>query len=99
LALNLLLALDCRFGKTLREKAEEGGTTVEYMVDPEAPTGTCAVLVTGINRSLVANISAANNYKETHLAEVGWKHVEAAEIFYISGFFLTVSPPSILKVR
>eukprot|EP00037_Helgoeca_nana_P032017 m.411750 g.411750 ORF g.411750 m.411750 type:complete len:375 (-) comp28727_c0_seq1:108-1232(-) len=86
------------FGKTLREKAEEGGTTVEYMVDPEAPTGTCAVLVTGINRSLVANISAANNYKETHLAEVGWKHVEAAEIFYISGFFLTVSPPSILKV-
>lgn len=88
-----------RFGKTLRAKAEEGGTVVEYLEDASTPTGTCAVLVTGTDRSLVANISAANNYKETHLAEVGWKHVQASDIFYISGFFLTVSPPSIIKVN
>ena len=91
-----------RFGKTLRSKAEEGGTVVEYMVDESTPTGTCAVLITGPNhefRSLVANISAANCYKETHLQEVAWKHVEAADIFYVSGFFFTVSPPSVQLVR
>lgn len=87
-----------KFADTLRAKAEEGGTVVEYMVDAATPTGTCAVLITGANRSLVANISAANSYKETHLKETAWKLVENADIFYISGFFITVSPPSIQMV-
>lgn len=86
------------YADTLKAKASEGGTVVEYLVDETVPTGTCAVLITGENRSLVANISAANNYKEEHLDNIGWVHVERAQIMYISGFFLTVSPPSIIKV-
>lgn len=86
------------YANTLKAKASEGGTTVEYLVDEATPTGTCAVLITGQNRSLVANISAANNYKENHLDTVGMAHVEKAKTIYISGFFLTVSPPSIVKV-
>lgn len=34
-----------------------------YMVDEGAPTGTCAACIVGGERSLVANLAAANNYK------------------------------------
>jgi adenosine kinase len=39
------------------------GVRVEYMVDQSTPTGTCAVCVMQKDRSLVANLGAANNYK------------------------------------
>lgn len=34
-----------------------------YQVDESAPTGTCGVCVKDGERSLVANLGAANNYK------------------------------------
>ncbi|XP_031434502.1 adenosine kinase isoform X3 [Clupea harengus] len=51
-------------------------------------------------RSLVANLAAANCYKkDKHLdLEENWELVEKAKVFYIAGFFLTVSLESILKV-
>ena len=53
----------------------------------------------GKNRSLVANIAAANNYSIEHLLQPdNWALVEAASHFYIAGFFQTVSPESILTV-
>jgi hypothetical protein len=33
------------------------------MVDSSTPTGTCAAAILGGERSLVANLAAANNYK------------------------------------
>ena len=33
------------------------------MVDADAPTGTCATCILDGERSLVANLAAANNYK------------------------------------
>ena len=36
---------------------------VQYHVDKSTPTGTCATAVMGGERSLVANLAAANNYK------------------------------------
>jgi adenosine kinase len=33
------------------------------MVDEATPTGTCAACIVGGERSLVANLAAANNYK------------------------------------
>ena len=36
--------------------------------------GLCAVLVTGKDRTLVANIAAANNFKEHHLQEEVYYH-------------------------
>lgn len=61
--------------------------------DESTATGTCAVLITGQNRSLVANLSAANNYKDAHLT-ANFGIVEKAQLVYSSGFFMTVSPPS-----
>jgi adenosine kinase len=55
--------------KILRRSAEGNGVKVAYVEDATTPTGTCAALVTGKHRTLVANIAAANNFKEEHLKE------------------------------
>ena len=36
---------------------------VSYHMDSSTPTGTCATCIMGGERSLVANLAAANNYK------------------------------------
>ncbi|EGD75309.1 adenosine kinase b [Salpingoeca rosetta] len=88
-----------KYSEALKEAAEGAKVNVAYMEDESTPTGTCAVLVTGKERTLVANISAANNYKLDHLEKPEiWGLVESAKYYYISSFFITVSPPSIMKV-
>ncbi|XP_028286882.1 adenosine kinase-like isoform X2 [Parambassis ranga] len=89
-----------QFGKILKKKAEEAHVDAHYYEQNEEPTGTCAACITGDNRSLVANLAAANCYKkEKHLdLDSNWELVEKAKVYYIAGFFLTVSPESILKV-
>ncbi|KAM9559961.1 adenosine kinase b isoform 2-T2 [Salvelinus alpinus] len=88
------------FGEILKQKAEEAHVDARYYQQTQEPTGTCAACITGDNRSLVANLAAANCYnKEKHLDLDGnWELVEKAKVYYIAGFFLTVSPESILKV-
>uniref|UniRef100_A0A3Q3KRL7 Adenosine kinase n=1 Tax=Monopterus albus TaxID=43700 RepID=A0A3Q3KRL7_MONAL len=88
------------FGKILKKKAEEAHVDAHYYEQNEEPTGTCAACITGDNRSLVANLAAANCYKkEKHLdLDSNWELVKKAKVYYIAGFFLTVSPESILKV-
>jgi len=89
------------FGKTLEEKATEDGVVVRYQKQDDHSTGTCAVIVTnkGKCRSLVANLAAANHFTKSHLElEENKALLEKAEFYYISGFFLTVSPESIQMV-
>ncbi|KAM6951669.1 adenosine kinase b isoform 2-T2 [Aplochiton taeniatus] len=88
------------FGEILKRKADECHVDAHYYEQTEEPTGTCAACITGDNRSLVANLAAANCYKkEKHLdLDSNWDLVEKAKVYYIAGFFLTVSPESILKV-
>uniref|UniRef100_A0A2K5VIJ9 Adenosine kinase n=1 Tax=Macaca fascicularis TaxID=9541 RepID=A0A2K5VIJ9_MACFA len=89
-----------KFGDILKRKAAEAHVDAHYYEQNEQPTGTCAACITGDNRSLVANLAAANCYKkEKHLdLEKNWMLVEKARVCYIAGFFLTVSPESVLKV-
>ena len=50
-------------------------------------------------RSLIANLGAANHFKPSHLEDASVKQlIDDAKIFYSSGFFLTVSPPSLMKI-
>mmetsp|Transcript_20811 Transcript_20811/g.35744 ORF Transcript_20811/g.35744 Transcript_20811/m.35744 type:complete len:296 (-) Transcript_20811:368-1255(-) len=87
------------YAKRLKESAVSEGVDVHYMEIDEIPTGTCAVLITGSNRSLIANLSAANHYKVDHLLlPENQKIMEQARFYYMAGFFLTVSPPSIQLV-
>ncbi|KAM4032631.1 adenosine kinase isoform 1-T1 [Anomaloglossus baeobatrachus] len=89
-----------KFGEILKKKTEEVHVDAHYYEQSEQPTGTCAACITGDNRSLVANLAAANCYDKTkHLdLKENWQLVEKAKVYYIAGFFLTVSPESILKV-
>lgn len=86
-----------KYATQMKEQAAGDGVDVQYMVTAEAPTGTCAVLVTSDGeRSLIANLAAANLFKVDHLDTAEPKAVvEASSIFYITGFFLTVSCESI----
>ena len=49
------------------------------------------------SRSLVTKLDAANHFTQDHL-DPNWDYVEKAKIFYSSGFFLTVSSESMLRV-
>jgi len=84
--------------KTLSEKAREAGVNVVYQLS-EHPTGRCAVLITGQDRSLVTKLDAANHFTVSHLENAeNWKVVERAQTVYSAGFFLTVSLDSMMKV-
>lgn len=88
-----------KYGETLERCAHEDGVNVLYQKNPSVPTGTCAVLVHGGERSLVANLAAANTFTASHLDLPESKEaVEKAKIIYISGFFLTVSVDAILTL-
>ena len=80
--------------------AGEAGMVVKYQKSADHPTGKCAVLITGQDRSLVTKLDAANHFTTAHLDDKeNWSLVENAKVFYSSGFFLTVSPDSMIKVR
>jgi len=89
------------YTKILEDKCKTAGVTVKYQYQEKEPTGTCAVVVTkaGTCRSLVANLAAANLFTKSHI-EIPENHalIEKAKFYYISGFFLTVSPETIVEV-
>lgn len=87
------------FALRLKACIAEDGVTACYQEDPSAPTGTCAVLLHNGDRSLVANLAAANNFLASHLSTPEAEMLtEAARFIYIAGFFLTVSLDSILTL-
>jgi adenosine kinase len=90
---------DDEYSKILVEKSKEAGVNIKPQVNKENSTGTCAVLINGSNRSLVANLAAANHFQKSHFdIKENWDIVKKADYFYIGGFFLTVSPESILEL-
>ena len=55
--------------------------------------GTCAALITGKHRSLVANLAAANEFTKKHLEDKEmWKIVEEADYYYIGVIFSNSHP-------
>merc|ERR1712118_433308 len=46
------------YSQKMRDACKTDGVNALYMVDKSVPTGTCAVCITGNDRSLVANLSA-----------------------------------------
>ena len=85
--------------KKLEECASSDGVLVHYMKDDTTPTGTCAALIKDGERALVTNLDAANNFKPSHLeTEQSKEIIASAKIYYIAGFFLTVSVESLVQV-
>lgn len=83
----------------LRDCISKDGVTVEYLVQDVVPTGTCAVLIQNKDRSMVANLAAANVYKTDHLQQADVKAVWSnAKAYFVEGYFLTVSVDSIMTL-
>ena len=58
-----------------------------------------AVLIKDKERSLCANLAAANNYKKQHFdSKQVQEIVQKAHIVYSAGFFLTVSPDTVIAL-
>lgn len=86
------IGADDDFGRQLQAAAERDGVTTYYHRVESKPTGTCAVLISDKERSLVANLSAAEHYNKSHWeSEAIQAVIAAAKIFYSAGFFLTHS--------
>ena len=88
------------YGETLSKCVKEDGVLACYQRNSEGtPTGTCAVLVNGGERSLVANLAAANTFSPAHLETSEAREIIAkGRVFYITGFFLTVSVDAIMTI-
>ena len=82
----------------LNEAAAKDGLRTEYQIT-DLPTGRCAVLITGTHRSMVTDLQAANAFSIDHLEKPEiWSLVTGAKYYYVGGYFLTVSPPSAMKI-
>jgi len=77
------------FGETMKTQLEADGVAGHFMEVEDKPTGTCAVLVKDNERSLIANLAAAEKYDFAHFESTGMEFVKAAGIFYMAGFPLT----------
>lgn len=81
---------DDAFGKQLKASAEADGVAALYQVNTSKPTGTCAVIIHDKERSLVANLVAAETLTESHLESAPVAAaVSSAQIMYCAGFPLT----------
>ncbi|TYZ66530.1 hypothetical protein PybrP1_006382 [[Pythium] brassicae (nom. inval.)] len=86
-------------GEILRECAARDGVNAHYLEKEGVATGTCAVCVVDSERSLVANLSAANHFHHDHLeSDVSKELIGKGKFFYSAGFHLTVSPPAVMKL-
>lgn len=74
----------------LRTANEKEGLISAYQVVQDQPTGACAVVITGHDRSLCTTLGAAEHFSPAHLATESVKRlVDGAKFYYLGGFFLT----------
>jgi adenosine kinase len=88
---------DDNMQKMKQSVEKDAGVHAAYLIDPTHPTGTCGVLVSshGKNRSLVANLGAANHFKLSHLEANREEILDKAKVIYSSGFFITAATDSV----
>ncbi|KAH8916417.1 Ribokinase-like protein [Atractiella rhizophila] len=78
------------FASKLEEANKREGLKSAYMFAEDAPTGACAVIITGHHRSLVTRLGAAESFKPSHFEKPEIKALlDGAKYFYMEGYFLT----------
>ena len=76
------------YGTKFKECLDKDKVNYAFHTTADTPTGTCAVLVSEKERSLVANLGSACKFPIEHYTfNMGF--VEQANILYFSSFFLT----------
>lgn len=78
------------YGTRLATCAQEDGVKTLYQVVADKPTGTCAVLVQNQERSLCANLAAAEALVASHIdTDAAASAIKSATVVYNAGFPLT----------
>jgi len=78
------------FGDKMKEQLAADKVKALFLTTEEKPTGTCAVLVKGGERSLIANLAAAEKYDFSHFESPQIQMaVNMSEIYYCASFPLT----------
>eukprot|EP01029_Cantina_marsupialis_P016827 TRINITY_DN377682_c0_g1_i1.p1 TRINITY_DN377682_c0_g1~~TRINITY_DN377682_c0_g1_i1.p1 ORF type:complete len:359 (-),score=135.13 TRINITY_DN377682_c0_g1_i1:129-1205(-) len=87
---------DDEYGELLKKTVKSDGVQAHYLVDKDAQTGKCAVMVHEGERALLPYLGAANNYNVDHIkSEEMTAIMEKSDLIYMCGFFLTVSPETV----
>ncbi|GAA5882030.1 hypothetical protein JCM16303_005567 [Sporobolomyces ruberrimus] len=74
----------------LRAANDKEGLKSAYQVVEDKPTGACAVIITGHDRSLCTTLGAAESFSPSHLEKPEIKElIKEAKSYYLGGFFLT----------
>eukprot|EP01064_Diplonema_japonicum_P013338 TRINITY_DN2087_c6_g1_i1.p1 TRINITY_DN2087_c6_g1~~TRINITY_DN2087_c6_g1_i1.p1 ORF type:complete len:375 (+),score=45.08 TRINITY_DN2087_c6_g1_i1:51-1127(+) len=83
------------FGSILERALKQTGVKPLFEKSRTHPTGTCACLIVGKERSLIANLGAALQFTMEHLRSAAVsKALQESGIVYAAGFFLnTISSP------
>jgi len=85
-------------GKRLNAAATTDGVQTHYYVSKKTRTGSCAVLLYKKERCLVADLGAANDYQHSHAESEEIKSLlTKIDILYCTGYFLTVSPQTLIQ--
>ena len=88
-----------RSGDLLRDLVEADGVMTGFAVQPHLPTGHCIALVRGAERTLAANLGAANSYQVSHLwAGDNRARLHHAKVIYVEGYFLAHSPETTMEL-
>ncbi|CDW56667.1 adenosine kinase [Trichuris trichiura] len=84
------------FGHILKNKCNEVGLKAMYQLHATERTGACAVTFFG---SLCADLGAALQFTVDHLRTPAHQEaIQQAEYYYIAGFFISSSVPSIMEI-
>lgn len=92
-------AANDEYGNKLKAAAEAEGVCMELEYTTKAPTGSCAVCISNKERSLVANLAAANclSPEFMHSEQVS-AALKRSKLFYATSFVLTVGTDHVLQV-
>jgi adenosine kinase len=82
----------------MQEKSEAIGIQCSFQNTSTKPTGRCACLIRGQDRSLVAFLGAANDFSSEHLDDSLQTEIANARFLYITGFFYSVSRESVKRI-
>lgn len=85
------------YGSVLENEVKTNGVNGNFHKDDEAPTGTCAVIVKDLERSLCANLGACTKYPITHLRE-NMDTVKKAKVIYTTAFFITSNNEALIEL-
>lgn len=90
---------DDKYGNILKSEAEKEGVVMNLELTTKAPTGSCGVCITGKDRSLIANLAAANCLSGEHLkSKPVLDALAGSKLFYLTGFTLTINVDYVIQI-